>query len=374
MALFVIDARAGLTPLDEEIGRYLRESSVPVVLIANIVSFAALMFPAPLAQGTPMLLASQADQPAWREFVEHRRWSRGRVVFATLHLVGSDNGLAPFPARTRAHDAEVARRTQAAVAWLGDTFDAAAAQGARTVILAWHGNPGFSAPSGARRGYDAVLDTLRARASRFDGEVLVIHGDSHQQHVDHPLPGSGGVPKWKVATSTALGITVMRSDGMPREAMGFGDVLLLMMIGTFTGWKCVLFTVLAASLLGTLIAGLSRLLLERRRVRGHAHAVVGDGELEGFRHPAKRHADAPGKLGVKSFRFLRVGEDVLAPFCAPGADGKPKWQLWQGADATPIPYLAYSAPSGLGRILEADWKRRKAEVEKRQGTNAKACG
>lgn len=35
VALFVIDARAGLTPLDEEIGRYLRQSSVPVVLIAN---------------------------------------------------------------------------------------------------------------------------------------------------------------------------------------------------------------------------------------------------------------------------------------------------------------------------------------------------
>jgi GTPase len=35
VALFVIDARAGLTPLDEEIARYLRQSSVPVVLIAN---------------------------------------------------------------------------------------------------------------------------------------------------------------------------------------------------------------------------------------------------------------------------------------------------------------------------------------------------
>ena len=36
VALFVIDARAGLTPLDEEIGRYLRQQAeVPVVLVAN---------------------------------------------------------------------------------------------------------------------------------------------------------------------------------------------------------------------------------------------------------------------------------------------------------------------------------------------------
>ena len=33
--LFVIDARAGLTPLDEEIGRWLRAVDVPVVLVAN---------------------------------------------------------------------------------------------------------------------------------------------------------------------------------------------------------------------------------------------------------------------------------------------------------------------------------------------------
>ena len=33
--LFVIDARAGITPLDEEIGRWLRTVDVPVVLVAN---------------------------------------------------------------------------------------------------------------------------------------------------------------------------------------------------------------------------------------------------------------------------------------------------------------------------------------------------
>ena len=35
VALFVMDARAGLTPLDEEISRWLRGSPVPVILLAN---------------------------------------------------------------------------------------------------------------------------------------------------------------------------------------------------------------------------------------------------------------------------------------------------------------------------------------------------
>jgi GTPase len=35
VALFVVDARAGITPLDEEIGRYLRGHDVPVILLAN---------------------------------------------------------------------------------------------------------------------------------------------------------------------------------------------------------------------------------------------------------------------------------------------------------------------------------------------------
>ncbi len=35
IALFVVDARAGLTPLDEEIGNWLRASPVPVILLTN---------------------------------------------------------------------------------------------------------------------------------------------------------------------------------------------------------------------------------------------------------------------------------------------------------------------------------------------------
>ena len=35
VVLFVIDSRAGITPLDEEIARYLRTNKVPIVLVAN---------------------------------------------------------------------------------------------------------------------------------------------------------------------------------------------------------------------------------------------------------------------------------------------------------------------------------------------------
>ena len=37
VALFLIDAREGLTPLDEEIARWLRVESTPVIVIANKV-------------------------------------------------------------------------------------------------------------------------------------------------------------------------------------------------------------------------------------------------------------------------------------------------------------------------------------------------
>ena len=51
---------------------------------------------------------------------------------------------------------------------------------------------------------------------------------------------------------------------LPREAMGFGDVKFLAAIGAFLGWKAILFTVIAGSVLGSLF-GLLTLLLGKRQ-------------------------------------------------------------------------------------------------------------
>lgn len=62
------------------------------------------------------------------------------------------------------------------------------------------------------------------------------------------------------------------------------------------------------------------------------------------------HPDAQTRFEANRFPSIAVGNDVLTPVCAPAGDGSPKWPL-PGTSETPIPYLSYSKPSGLGRIL-----------------------
>jgi DNA-binding transcriptional LysR family regulator len=66
-----------------------------------------------------------------------------------------------------------------------------------------------------------------------------------------------------------------------------------------------------------------------------------------------RHKSAATSLSPKQFESLVVGQDVLMPTSVPdAATGQPLFAL-PGSATTAIPYLAYSATSGMGRILAA---------------------
>ncbi|MGH9330519.1 MAG: hypothetical protein ACRD09_08755 [Vicinamibacterales bacterium] len=137
--------------------------------------------------GRQLSLASQGRRESFPEFVENVRWTQEGFVFATVHLVGSRNGLEPFPGRTPADDAAARRRTEAAAAWVHETFTEARALNALGVLLGFHANPDFDGSLGERQAFQPFLTALEEAVEQFPQPVLAVHGDDHVYTVDRPL-------------------------------------------------------------------------------------------------------------------------------------------------------------------------------------------
>ena len=146
--------------------------------------------------GRVLALTTQGGSPEFPEFVENARWTVQGLVFATVHLVGSGNGLRAFPGRTGDDDLEVQRRTAAAADWLRQAFAAARATDAAALVVAFHGEPSFAGPPEGpeRKPYQPFLSALAEEVAQFPRPVLLIHGDGHEYTVDHPLLRPGGAP------------------------------------------------------------------------------------------------------------------------------------------------------------------------------------
>ena len=134
--------------------------------------------------------------------VENARWRRDGVLFATVHVVGSMNGLSNSSPEAAA---EAIRRNQANVEWIQATFDQANATQSKAIVLAMHGSffdrePGRGQTSGrAVRGgrygaYAHIARALQDMSASFGKPVLLIHGDDHDFMVDRPFlnPGKEG--------------------------------------------------------------------------------------------------------------------------------------------------------------------------------------
>lgn len=63
------------------------------------------------------------------------------------------------------------------------------------------------------------------------------------------------------------------------------------------------------------------------------------------------HASQPFQLDANRYEMLSLGQEVLAPYVRPGADGQPLYRL-PGSAAEPLPYLAYAPGAYLGRVTE----------------------
>lgn len=155
--------------------------------------------------GRPFALRSQATMPGHTAYVENQMWSFAGTTVATVHVVGSNNNLAPWsaidpsdtPATPRADRiAEFQAREAAALAWIDAVFEQARASGSAGVVLAMQANPAFELPASHadRQGFNAVLARLGERAKAFGKPVLLAHGDSHYFRLDKPLvlPVAGG--------------------------------------------------------------------------------------------------------------------------------------------------------------------------------------
>jgi hypothetical protein len=113
-------------------------------------------------------------------YVENARFEKSGVVFATVHVVGSNNGFTPA---NRAAANEFFERDAANAAWIDAAFRRAADIGAAAVVLAWQAdvmNPVqrlFGLPDASA--YRATIAAVARNARAFGKPVLIVHGDTH---------------------------------------------------------------------------------------------------------------------------------------------------------------------------------------------------
>ena len=132
-------------------------------------------------------LARQSRDPTFTRYRENVRWEAAGVLFVGLNLPGSNNDFRGTKGGGPA--AEYLERSAANSDWLAQAFALARGRKLAGLMVVIQGNPEFHAANSGRpaTGYGEFIDQLRRETMAFRGQVVLVHGDTHQQRVDQPL-------------------------------------------------------------------------------------------------------------------------------------------------------------------------------------------
>lgn len=157
-------------------------------------------------------LTSQSEQARFQVFRENLLWAIGDVVFATVHAVGSNNGLGRNPEG----DAEFRARNEANLSWLRTAFALARDGRFRALMLITQANPRFEFPPAdpRRRGFADLVTVLEQETRAFGKPVVLVHGDTHYFRIDKPLPYVEG-PRGSTAPPLLGNFTRVETFGPP---------------------------------------------------------------------------------------------------------------------------------------------------------------
>jgi hypothetical protein len=178
-----LDGAVMYTPGDNEwtdVGRDNNGHQDPLVWLEKIRK---LYFAEERSMGrAPIPLVTQRRDPEFAKFVENARWSKGGVVFATVHVVGSNNNCDP---KTPSAMAEFRERDRANAAWVRATFAEARTKNAAGVALFFQAEPLNSLNRTDREsGFTQFLETIETEAKAFTKPVLLVHADEHRYRLE----------------------------------------------------------------------------------------------------------------------------------------------------------------------------------------------
>lgn len=142
-----------------------------------------------------------------KDYPENSYWQYGGVLFVGLNVTGSNNNkinqadcLQEDSARTLeecdANMAEYVARDQANIAFLKQSFAIAKQQKLAGIMVIIQADVGFDLPETAIKderasanvdGYNAFLGELINQTAQYQGQVMLVHGDTHYFKMDKPF-------------------------------------------------------------------------------------------------------------------------------------------------------------------------------------------